>query len=216
MHPDEERGEEQQHPPIVLNAEPGTYGVKGSSAILWLNASFAQAWYEDALAEARADETFQHRRREILCAVCAVESYLLEWVRDTVLSRDFTALITYFPANRRRGITDKWKEVLKALYNDGLISTYPDLNTPVWGEFRTLVHYRDGLVHARVSRPEPDELPADWLRLSPRDLENLTPVPSKSARDTAARGWATRVVAHLITHLHTEIGTQPPAWLIEP
>jgi hypothetical protein len=181
------------------------YGIEGSSATLWLTASFARQWYEDALAEVRPDDTFQHRRREILFAVCAVESYLLEWVRDEVLSRDFTALETYFPPGVHRPIKDRWKEVLNKLHSHGRISKYPDHSTRVWQDFVVLLTYRDGLVHAGVSRPEPDELPASGR-----------PLPSKSARDQVASGWATRIVARLITHLHAEIGTQPPAWLTEP
>jgi hypothetical protein len=101
MHLDEEREEEHRR----LLAESGSFNIEGSPAILWLSASFARAWYEDALAEARAGDTFQHRRRrEIVFAVCAVESYLLEWVRDDVLSRNFAALNTYFPPDRHRGI----------------------------------------------------------------------------------------------------------------
>jgi hypothetical protein len=205
MHPDEEREEAQPHPLRVLDAESGTFDVEGSSAPLWLTASFAREWYEDSLAEARAGDTFQHCRREILFAVCAVESYLLEWVRDDVLSRDFTALNTYFAPNARRGITEKWKDVLKDLHSNGLISKYPDTSTRVWQDFVTLVGYRDGFVHARVSRPETAGLP-----------KNEQPLPSKSDRNTIAPGWATRIVNRLIAHLHAEIGTQPPVWLTEP
>ena len=232
MHPDEARGEEQQNPPRVLDAESGTYGVEGSPAILWLDTSFAQEWYEDALAEARADDTFQHCRREIVFAVCAVESYLFEWVRDEVFRRDFTALNTYLLLDPHeeiqgreqkriegmwiKGIQDRWKEVLKDLHEHRLIPKYPNMRTRVWQDFVVLVNYRNGLMHASVSQPEPDELPADLLRLSARDREKLKPVPSRSDRKTMDPGWATGIVARLITHLHSEIGTQPPAWLIEP
>ena len=56
---------------------------------LWATASFARAWFSDALEEAGVVNDSDARRREIVFAVCFAESYLLEWVRDVVLSRDF-------------------------------------------------------------------------------------------------------------------------------
>jgi hypothetical protein len=190
---------------ITCVALPKLNNIEGSPATLWLSASFARAWYEDALAEARTGNTFQHRRWEIVFAVCAVESYLLEWVRNDVLSRNFTALNRYFPPGKPRGIKDRWKEVLKDLRRDDLISRCPNLSTRVWSDFVDLVNYRDGLVHAGVSRPEADNPPA-----------GQPPHPSKTARDTLDAGWATRVTFRLISHLHSEIDTEPPEWLIEP
>ena len=61
----------------------------------WLHASFASKWFGDAHREA-ALEGGDARRREILLAVCFVESYLLEWTRDEALRRDYRALSRYF------------------------------------------------------------------------------------------------------------------------
>jgi hypothetical protein len=201
---EKESVEEQQNSPRVLAAEPGIFRMTGSPATFWLTASFAPQWYEDALAEAQAGGDFRHRRREILFAVCAAESYLLEWVRDEVLSRNFTKLNKYFPPGARRGVAEKWKAVLKELERDCLIPRSPDLSTIVWQDFMTLLEYRDGIVHACMSRPETHGLPDDEQ-----------PRPSKNDRDNLVPGWATRIVARLITHLHSAVGTQTPEWLAE-
>lgn len=70
--------------------------------IVWLSAHFALYWYQDAWAEAKNTGDTQFRRREILFSLAAAESYLLEWVRDEVLNRDFQKLDHYFPPEERR------------------------------------------------------------------------------------------------------------------
>ena len=62
----------------------------------WLSYSFAREWYSDALNEACKRNDHHARRREIVFAVSSSESYLLEWVRDAVLQRDFHKLETLF------------------------------------------------------------------------------------------------------------------------
>ncbi len=99
----------------------------------WKSYSFAPEWFADASREAK-DEGRGARRREILFAVCAAESYVFEWVRDTVLNHDFKKLDKYFPAGQTCG-------------------------GPEWNDFRDVVHNRDGLVHAAASRPETDGQP---------------------------------------------------------
>jgi hypothetical protein len=71
----------------------------------WKSYSFAPEWFADASREAGVEgspglERRGARRREVLFAVCAAESYVFEWVRDTVLNRDFEKLKKYFPAGR--------------------------------------------------------------------------------------------------------------------
>ena len=64
---------------------------------IWQTYSFAPEWFADALHEAGQTGNHHARRREIIFAVCFAESYLVEWVRDEVLNRDFNLLNQYFP-----------------------------------------------------------------------------------------------------------------------
>ena len=189
---------------IHIGVEGSLLTVESYPPAVWITATLALHWFTDALQEARADGPGP-RRREILFAVCCAESYLLEWVRDQVLKCDFERLKTYFPAGARRGVNEKWKEIPSQLRKDGLIPTAPDLGGPHGEEWSRLIDYRDGLVHARASRPEADSLP---------DQER--PIPPTSLLSQMARGWAVRVVIERIKRLHNAIGTPYPPWLIEP
>ncbi len=64
---------------------------------------------------------------------------------------------------------------------------------------------RNGLIHARSSRPE--------TALQP-ELER--PRPSKGDLDQLPAGWATKVVVELVKKLHESVGTATPDWLVEP
>jgi hypothetical protein len=120
---------------------------------VWRTFSFAPEWFADAKAEAGV---IGHaaRRREILFAVCAAESYIFEWVRDTALNHDFSILATYFPIDTRRGVKEKVRDIPKALCRDGRIKSPLDCSGREFADFQTLVDLRDGLVHASASRPE--------------------------------------------------------------
>ena len=72
-------------------------------------------------------------------------------------------------------------------------------------DFRKLVDYRDGLVHASASRPETDSQP-----------EKEKPLPSKTDLDKLFPGWAVQVVVTLVKRLHDAVGTPPPDWLVYP
>jgi hypothetical protein len=146
------------------------------------------------------------RRREILFAVCAAESYLLEWVRDDVLKHDFNQLRNYFPLGEKRGLTQKWKEVPKQLCKDRLLRGTPNLGEKSWRDFKTVICYRDGLVHAGASLPE--------MKKEPPDGKN--PVLTRSMLDSLSPGWAVRVIVALVRDLHNAVGTPTPAWLVEP
>ena len=173
---------------------------------IWLTYSFAPEWFKDALNEARTGQDHHSRRREIVFSVCFVESYLFEWVRDEILNRKFDELAKYFPdKDRQLSTTDRWKAVIKRLHKDNRIQKVPNFGDSWWRGVRTLVEYRNGLVHAGASRPETDSL---------RDDEK--PVPSKTTLDQLEAGWAVRVVIELIRRLHEAAGTSTPAWLIEP
>jgi hypothetical protein len=189
----------------VIHTKPGTFRATAPNTILWRDYSFAPEWFADAITEARSGPGHAHRRREILHAVCFVESYLFEWVRDDILQREFGGLDKYFPADDRRGIRERWKEVLKSLLDDHLLPTLPSFTDPGWVDFITLVTYRDGLVHVKASRPDTATL-----------AEEQRPVPDLSTLDRLMPGWPVRTVVALVRNLHVAAGAAPPAWLVEP
>jgi hypothetical protein len=194
--------------PRAKNIQPTPLKIRFRvpSPTVWQAYPFALEWYADALREARIVGDHNARRREILFAVCCAESYLLEWVRDEVLKKDYKRLIDYFPPGRRRPVVAKWKEIPKQLKKDGLIPGVPNYGENWWEEWRELVeNYRDGLVHASSSRPE-----------SSSQTPKSNPAPSKTALDQLPAGWAVGVVTSLIRNLHHSVGTPVPSWIIEP
>jgi hypothetical protein len=170
---------------------------------IWLSYCFAPEWLADARNEARTGRDHHARRREILFAVCFAESYLVEWVRDEVLNRDFNRLNQFFPPGERRGVIDKWRDVPKALLANGLIPAAPDLGRSYWKDWLELVDLRNGLIHARASRAETNPQPPEER-----------PRPSKGDLDKLEPGWATRVVVTLVQELHAAVSTQAPGWLV--
>jgi len=183
----------------------GEMSLAGYAPPVWIASTFAPRWYADAIQEARVGVGRDARRREIVFAVCSAESYLVEWVRDSVLNREFDDLSKYFPAGKLEGILDRWKRVVKDLTADGRISKSQAFGGKVWQDFVELVEYRNGLVHGRSSRPATSGQPA-----------NLNPVPSMDLLDQLAPGWAAKVVQVLVNDLHSTVGTAPPAWRDPP
>jgi len=171
----------------------------------WRSYSFAPDWFADASREAVV-EGRGARRREILFAVCAAESYVFEWVRDTVLKNDFKKLNKYFPTippGKKRGVLKKLHDIPKELATDGLVPTPLDCSGHEWSDFREVVDCRDGLVHAVASRPETDGQP-----------EKEKPVPAASELDALPLGWAVEIVRAILRKLHSDTETTPlPSWL---
>jgi hypothetical protein len=186
----------------VLTAT-GTLTFTGTGTF-WSSYSFAPEWFNDALNEARTGKDHHARRREIIFAICCAESYLVEWIRDEVLNRDFNRLNQFFPPGERRGVAEKWKEVPKELKKAGLIAKSPDLGSPYWQDWLKLVDLRNGLIHAKSSRPETHSQAADER-----------PVPSRNDLEKLPPGWAIKVVVALIRELHATVSTPVPAWLAD-
>lgn len=180
--------------------------MPSESVELWKYGTYAHAWFADAQREA-AVEGENAVRREIVFAVCAAESYLLEWVRDGILESDFRSprLNHYFPVDSKKkslGIVERWRNVIEHLNEDGTISGLPDLGQAFWSDFNKLVDFRNGLVHGRASRPDTEGLkPKEKPEPTVEELQKLT------------KGWATKVVEQLIRTLHEAVGTSPPNWL---
>ena len=198
---------EREGPPseVKVNLEPQRLQAESPAPTTWRSCTFAREWFEDALQEARTGTDNNAKRREIVFAVCFAESYLFERVRDDVLNRDFQALDRYFPPGKWQRVIDKWKYVPTNLRKDGLIQATPNFGQPYWEDFKKLVKFRNGLVHAGSSRPE-----------TAGQDEIAKPVPSKDELDSLPVSWATEVVVKLVKELHKAVGTSPPGWLVMP
>jgi len=190
---------------VQSRAVPGSdsLALVGYEPEVWIAASFAREWFADALREASTDTDVHARRRQIIFAVCFVESYLFEWTRDLVGPKEVAA--TYFPPGVWSGIRDRWKRVMGDLKANARIPQEPVLSGSQWAAFVKLVEYRDGLVHAAASRPSSSARP-------PRE----GPTPALGVLQAMEAGWPVRVVVALVKHLHATVGTAPPPWLTEP
>jgi hypothetical protein len=167
----------------------------------WNSLTFAPHWYADAVEQSQLLKSRDAIRREIVFAVCAAESYLLEWVRDEVLNHQHDELLEYFPANRQMPVRDRWKDVLEKLVAQGRIRQAQNFNSGLWSDFSALVDFRNGLVHGGASRPQSGEH---------RDPQ---PYPTPAELDQTSPGWAVGVVRALIEDLHATAGTTAPKWL---
>jgi len=173
----------------------------------WKSDNFAEDWFRDALHEARAGKDHNAQRREIIFAVCFLESYIFEWVRRTV---GIGAIDSYFPPKERfeddpryrRDLKKKWKEVPKELFEDGKISVDPSVHLSGLGN---LLKYRHGLIHAAASRPGTDEQPKE-----------TKPFPTKGGLKKLKAGWAVEIVLGLIREFHEKIGTEVPEYIENP
>ena len=183
--------------PGDVRSEPltGALMLETFAPTVWEASSYAPEWFRDAEREA-GQTGRESRRREILFAVCAAESYIFEWVRDDVLARNFTILAGYFPPGAKRGVKAKFREIPKQLASDGRVRAALNCGGREFSDFRQLVDFRDGLVHASASRPA-----------------TSGPVPSTGELDALPAGWATGVVRTLLQKLHGDTGTQQPPWL---
>lgn len=222
--------------PIVVHAGIATVELTALPGTVWLTYAFARDWYKDALREAREGRDHHARRREILFAVCAAESYLVEWTITEALKRNFKRQNEYFPiatAQQRYGafrryfrrlgfalinrgvprenlfrapLHRRWKNIPKRLYRTGEIAGVPDFGDQDWQQFRLLLTRRHGLVHASGSRAHTTDVPE---HAEPEDM-------SRKLLDTIAAGWATQVVKVQIERLNAAARTPIPDWLQAP
>ena len=155
----------------------------------WIYQSFAPEWLKDALYEAQNASDYNSMRREIIFATAFAESYLFEWLRDDILKKDFIKLSAYYNLFYMiHSSTEKWKEIPKKLYNDGLISDIPKIENikQEWNEFDKVVKYRNGLSHGASSIPK---------NLS---LSGVSPTPPLGELHKKKPGWAIKTVVELI------------------
>ena len=185
----------------ISNVGVGEQSSSGE-VTLWLTQKFAELWFLDAKREA-ADYSFDARRREIIFAVATVESYLLEWVLEMVGPQK---LDDYLPALDRRGIKERWKEVVKKLYENTQIQGLPNFSTsPPWQNFLKMADFRNGLLHARSGRPD----------TTGRSACNQ-PMPTIGELKQLKPGAACAVVKALIEENAQITETELPRWLASP
>jgi len=111
-------------------------------------------------------------RREIIFAVAFAESYLFEWLRDDIFKGNYNKLLTYCNFYLFRKIhspKEKWKEIPKKLYKDGLIPNIPKIENikQEWDEFDKVIKYRNGLSHGASSIPQNLSQPTEESTVPP-------------------------------------------------
>ena len=163
----------------------------------WTSAHFAPLWFSDAQREATTGNDENAVRREIIFSACFLESYIFEWVRNI----DIGIVNNYFPAKSKHRMTlkEKWKEVPKELFHDRKIYSEPELDL---GDLGRLIEYRNGLIHARASRPSTATQPPEEK-----------PVPGLGELKKQKPGWALSIAADLVMKLHQDLGTDPPDYV---
>jgi hypothetical protein len=86
-----------------------------------------------------------------------------------------------------------------------VIPSRPDLGGPHDEDWDRLLDYRNGLVHARASRPK-----------SGAESKEQKPSPELQELDQLGPGWALGVVIERVRRLHRAVGTPVPDWVVNP
>ena len=188
---------------VTAESVPPTVKFGTPTVTAWFSETLTPYWIEEALS-AQGDASASGRRKEVIFAVAASESFLVEWTRDDVFERNVKACAAYFLAREHQPVLERWKELPKNFEEVRLISAAPDFgSSKAWPEFTSLVSTRNALVHGSYSRPRATEgLSGKNPPLSPQDLLSKRP------------GWAVQVVARIALELCTAAGTPPPDWAI--
>ena len=186
---------------LEITPPTGTMNITRYAPTVWLIAHFAEVWFDDAKKESTIPGR-DARRREIIFSIAFAECYLFEFIRDKILGPDYSKIDTYFPPGDKKGVKEKWKNIPKELLSDGYISKLPDLNTRYWADWLEIVEFRNGLIHARSSRPDSTSIP-----------DRSRPIPkSKALSDMAPRRPLSDTI-RMITKFHDALGIDLPDWL---
>lgn len=190
----------------VLEAEPGHYQFEVHSATAYITQDYAPDWWEDALKsvpDGAGDAGAM--RRQIVFAVCALESWFFEWVRDDVLE-DATQSSVLFADITARGLPNRIKCVLGEMHSRGRLDAEPGYGeSDAWQDLHELLRHRNGLVHALASRPRgdiPEE--AEGPRPDFRELTEMEPA------------WPVSVVRGVVELLSSFDDAEPPEWMELP
>ena len=93
--------------PIALNTEIPPVSV-------WLADNFSEYWFKDAHNESVSGADENSIRREILFAVCFLESYIFEWTRRLV---DIEEISEYFPSKSLQNKDSTYRRWLRKVWS---------------------------------------------------------------------------------------------------
>lgn len=191
-------------------AEHGTSTVHVTAEVTFRHyPRLAEAWWSDVTGDL-APGSRDARRRQIVFGGAFLETYLYEWVRDSVLvdasSGKWDRLDALFPLNDRRSVVVRWKETPRTLVQEGDIRRSPDLGGAVWQEVTDVLEFRNGLVHGTSSRPVGSGVPDEQISRASFDrLASLDPA------------WVPNVLCGVVDLLHAGTGTgSRPEWMLWP
>lgn len=181
---------------------PSAVAFGTPTVAVWFEETLAPSWIEDALRVSVNSTPAAAKRREVIFAVAAAESFLVEWARDDVFKRDLKVCAAYFLAREQQPILERWKDIPGEFVEARLIPATQDLSTSkAWMSFRTLVATRNALVHGNYSRPRATAvIPGKTPPLSPQELDETQP------------GWAVKIVGQLARELCEAANTPIPTW----
>lgn len=187
-------------PPAQHIGAQGFDSSQFGDATAWQVQSLAPAWFEDAVEQSRLDGVAA-RRREIAFSVAAAECFLFEVVRDRLMGSDRALLEELFPVGNYSNVREKWKNVAARLFERGVATRRHEFGDAAWSSFHRLVDFRNGLMHARASRPVTGDTP-----------ENAKPMPSPEEMQTLEPGWPSATAAKLIQEFSITLGVAKPEW----
>lgn len=175
---------------------------------------YAEAWFLDALAEARGGPLGDRhaRRREIVFAALCAESYLYEWTVAVFSARYdgaelHDALGKYFPKPDFGAVEEGKKAVTKRLraMDDVLQSGQPDP-----GALTALV--AEARRNLATIPGQPPAAADQWIRV-PRSLgaEGLIPGEGKPNYDEARHAALKRIILHRNAIVHATM-SRPEVW----
>lgn len=200
----------------VMEAEPGNYSLRASGTVraqgsvsMLVYSHYAEDWWTDACREVPASDAdegeIRHSmRRQIVFAVCALESWFFEWVRDDLLGQVRRAAVIFTPPPKQNAGV-RIRRIAKRLHREGELPNEPAFDSPDWQELPRLIRHRDGLVHGVASLPRGD-VPEEAQKAMPTPKELRTWAPSEAL-------MTVRRAVKLVTSF---ADAEPPDWMEVP
>lgn len=188
---------------VTLVPPTGRLTINGNVPTIVAGTCVAPDWYNDALDQSKLSGR-DALRREIVFVACFLESYIYEWAQSELI-HDVNFLIEKIPPYKANGeqaripsLLPKWKQFPGVVFSKhGRVAPELDLS-----DLKTLIIYRDGLLHATVSK------------MYIANEGNLSyPEPSLLDLDKIQNGWALSVAVTLVKELHRQYGTPVPRYL---
>ena len=189
--------------PVFIHPLAAELAITGHAPTVWQYANLAEQWYRDTQKESEVGDGEGSTRREIVFAACFLESYIFEWVRGSWPHQ----LNECFPPTRRfkddplfrATLKEKWKLVPHELHRVGVLDMRASLELSPLG---TLIQLRNGLIHARASRPS-----------TSGQSEAEKPRPALGELSVLGHGWALAIAKTLVTQLHEQVRSEAPSYV---